>query len=111
MAGRGNYYGYGSKAAYVRYFAERGFSIAEIARTLGTTIVKLMAECRELDFYKYQIFARATAGAWTNDEIKIVADNISDHGPDWVGWGELLPDRSASAIKGCAVRLGIYRRW
>lgn len=109
----GGYYGFGSKADYVRFFARRGFAIAEIARTLGTTVVKLMAECDGLDIYQYRIFTRAdlNAGtAWTNDEIRKVVEFYNNNGSQWEGWRELLPNRSESAIRKCATRLGIYRR-
>lgn len=104
-----DYFGYGSKAEYVKFFASRGASISEIAAILGKSIVQLMAECPTLDFYRYEIFPHAPANRcqWTNAEIKILIHHYGRHGADWDGWRLLLPGKSASAIRSCASRLGL----
>lgn len=102
-----DYFGYGSKAEYVRFFASRGTPISEIAAILGKSIIQLMAECPTLDFYRYDIFPRVSANHWSNAEIKTLIHHYGRHGADWDGWRLLLPGKSASAIKNCASRLGL----
>lgn len=104
-----DYFGYGSKAEYVRFFASRGTPISEIAAILGKSIIQLMAECPTLDFYRYDIFPHVPANRcqWANEEIKTLINHYGRHGADWDGWRLLLPGKSASAIKTCASRLGL----
>lgn len=108
MLGLGNFYGYGSKAEYVKFLASRGTPVTEIAQALRSSVVQLMAECPEIDFYKYQIMSQPAHGGWSNEQIRLVLDNFGEHGPDWDGWRALLPDRSQKAIKACASQLGLY---
>lgn len=43
---------------------------------------------------------------WTGAEDAILIENIAKHGPSWEGWAELLPGRSAGAIKSRKATLG-----
>lgn len=103
-----DYYGFGSKANYVHFFASRGTTVAEIASTLGKSIVQLMAECPTLDFYQYQILPHVPAYHWSNDEIRTLVENFGQHGADWDGWRELLPRKRTSSIRSCAAKLGLF---
>lgn len=44
---------------------------------------------------------------WSLDEEAIVKAHYEEHGPHWVGWESLLPDRTEAAIQRKAGILGI----
>lgn len=102
-----NFYGFGSKSEYVRLFASRGIPIAEIAATLGQTVMQLMADCPDLDFYQYKILISSNSYPWTNEEIRALVENYGKHGAKWDGWRNLLRGKSTRAIWACAGKLGL----
>jgi hypothetical protein len=105
-----NYWGFGTRTNYVRFMAEKGVYIADIAAALGVTVWELMQSVPELDLLQYDILLQAQGRAsryWSQDELRMLFRYYPMHGAAWNGWRAYLPDRKPGTIRAMASKLGI----
>lgn len=111
MPSDAGYFGYGTRAGYVRYMLKRGLAISQVAESLQTSIYELIKSCPDIDFYQYPFFDIAWgnngANRYTNDEIMKIIEHYGKHGSEWVDWRVYLPGRTKASIRTMAGKLGV----
>ena len=55
-------------------------------------------------------FTNSSKAPYTKAEDQAIIDNYPVHGSTWDGWRQILPNRSVSAIKNRAMKLGVTMR-
>lgn len=111
MASDVGYFGFGSRSEYVRFMAQRGMPLVQIAEALGITVYRMMQICPDVDFYRYRFLDETSgtrvSGRWTTEEIRQVVTHYPTHGAKWDGWKACLPSRNTGSIRNLASKLGI----